>query len=64
MDDLSFEVYAPARGNPLSMDGDGTVTLRLMVPPNDRQAAIELCDVLRAREDGEPVPVRLVAVRP
>jgi len=61
---LSFEVYAPTRGNPLSMSHDGELTLRLSVPLVDRDAAIALCDALRALRDGDdtPLPVRLVAV--
>jgi len=56
---VSFEVYAPARGNALVLDGDGSATLRLRVPPQDRAAVLALLDALGA---GDGACVRLVAV--
>ena len=59
-DALTFQVYAPARGNALTVDGDGELALRLAVPAADRDAVLELLDALRA---GEGTCIRLVAVR-
>lgn len=57
---LTFDVYLPARGNALTIDRDGELSLRLCVPGIDRRAVLALVDELGA---GDGRMVRLVAVR-
>jgi hypothetical protein len=58
-DVLELEVALADRGNALSVNGDGDMTLRLAVSPQYRAQVLALVDLL-----AEGRTVRLVVVRP